>query len=561
MLTTTQIQSSEQPETGFLNRKKEQDLPVSSVFSDMFSMMKTASDIEASVDTEGVEPFPSGLPVSLLAGLTEDKLAETPLELENGLPYGLAGEFPSGLVQELPPGLVVSSSGLEMSEEQPNLVIPMSGDNLQADSAALDAVDLNAKVFRAGGGQEVPPSGVEQSLQELVNQLASRPKSILTSDEVVSNKLEVSELIDDQELGLPTSLIGTSDLLEAPVEQASLEASNLGFGESELLVEDITSGRPNNGQIPHEAYAEKNSGADAVEQVSNEAIDADKAKLAQMNVLQAAEQSVATGAAVAPVQNGPVSAVQAVTPSSNSNTQAALNSTPSWGAQSSDGQPSQAAGQQSGQSGQNGEGQPSQQQAMMFAQAAQEGKERATEQQQAVKLVDEANTKYEIRDLLGGAEIASSDRRTQLPLGLQAITVPVRHPQWGQALGQKIVFMANNSLQQAQITLNPENLGKIQVVMKLDKDKVMNVTLTAQNGTTRESMENALPRLREMLEQAGINLGSVDVSEQKQFSEEASGQSEHKTSSAGSNLVDEGSQEESSPSIVKSTDSLVDYYV
>ncbi len=237
-------------------------------------------------------------------------------------------------------------------------------------------------------------------------------------------------------------------------------------------------------------------------------------------------------------------------------------STVSWGAQSSDAQTSQGFGQQgqsSGQPSQNGSGQTAQQQAMMFAQMSQ-GKQQSLEQQAAVRAMDDAVSKTEGRELLGGAEIASLDRKGNLPLGLQTINVPVKHPQWGQALGQRIVFMSNNGLQQAQITLNPQNLGQIQVMLQLDKDQQMHVSLVAQNGATRESMENALPRLREMMEQAGIQLASVNISDQKQFSESGDAQEHHGQGASKNTLVEEDKAEDRPLLMTGSTDNIIDYY-
>ncbi len=252
----------------------------------------------------------------------------------------------------------------------------------------------------------------------------------------------------------------------------------------------------------------------------------------------------------------------------NQNSRSTLNQgATSWGTQSLEGQSSQGLGQQtsfSGQSSQQGSSQYAQQQSMFFAQqgsqASQESKQLSLEQQMAVKTMNDAMAKSEGKELLGGAEIASLDRKSNLPIGLQSINVPLKHPQWGQALGQRIVFMSNNSLQQAQITLNPQSLGQIQVTLQLDKDQKMHINLAAQNGMTRESMENALPRLREMMEQAGVQLGSVDISDQKQFSESGDAHEYHEKNTSKHTLVEEGKVEEQPLLMTGSTDNIIDYY-
>lgn len=231
--------------------------------------------------------------------------------------------------------------------------------------------------------------------------------------------------------------------------------------------------------------------------------------------------------------------------------------TVSWGGQGADSQVFQGFGQQ-GHASQNGSGQ-AQQQAMMFAQMSQD-KQRSLEQQATVRAVDEAVAKSEGRELLGGADIASLERKGALPLNFQSINVPLKHPQWGQALGQRIVFMSNNNMQQAHITLNPQKLGQIQVMLQLDKDQQMHVSLVAQNGTTRESMENALPRLREMMEQAGIQLGSVNISDQKQFSESRDTHEHNEKNRSQHTLVEEGKEENLPQLMTGSTDNIIDYY-
>jgi len=198
-----------------------------------------------------------------------------------------------------------------------------------------------------------------------------------------------------------------------------------------------------------------------------------------------------------------------------------------------------------------------QQQAQMMQQAM---KAQAVEQQLNVKATDELIVKADSKESLLGASFSSLDGRSQLPLGLQSITLPVKSPQWGQALGQRVVYIANNQLQQANITLNPEKLGPVQVKLHMDKDNQVHVTMHAQHATTREAMDNALPRLREMLEQAGVNLGSLDVGDDRQFSENAESESSFGRSNGNSEENEVQQLNESSTAKVVATDNIVDYY-
>lgn len=82
---------------------------------------------------------------------------------------------------------------------------------------------------------------------------------------------------------------------------------------------------------------------------------------------------------------------------------------------------------------------------------------------------------------------------------------------WSQALGDKIVWMAAGAQQTATLTLNPPNLGPLQIVLNLTNDQASANFFTAQ-PEVRQALEAAFPRLREMMSEAGIQLGQASVS-------------------------------------------------
>ena len=82
---------------------------------------------------------------------------------------------------------------------------------------------------------------------------------------------------------------------------------------------------------------------------------------------------------------------------------------------------------------------------------------------------------------------------------------------WNQALGEKIVWMATAAQQTATLTLNPPNMGPLQVVLNLSNDQATASFFSAQPDV-RQALEAAFPRLREMMNEAGIALGQATVS-------------------------------------------------
>ncbi|OBV40571.1 flagellar hook-length control protein FliK [Janthinobacterium psychrotolerans] len=85
-------------------------------------------------------------------------------------------------------------------------------------------------------------------------------------------------------------------------------------------------------------------------------------------------------------------------------------------------------------------------------------------------------------------------------------------PAWDQQLGQKVVWMAAGGDQSATLTLNPPDLGPLQVVLTVTNDQADAAFMSAQ-PEVRQALEAALPRLRDMMAEAGIAFGSATVSD------------------------------------------------
>ncbi len=70
--------------------------------------------------------------------------------------------------------------------------------------------------------------------------------------------------------------------------------------------------------------------------------------------------------------------------------------------------------------------------------------------------------------------------------------------------------MAAGGTQTAQLTLNPPDLGPLQVVLSVNNDQT-SVAFTSAQPEVRQALEAALPKLRETMGEAGIALGSTTV--------------------------------------------------
>lgn len=113
--------------------------------------------------------------------------------------------------------------------------------------------------------------------------------------------------------------------------------------------------------------------------------------------------------------------------------------------------------------------------------------------------------------------IAATSSTTLRPAVGQAVStpidVPVQDVSWDRVVSERVLMMANGRLQNADIRLTPAELGPLRIQVAIE-DGTANVAFQAQHAVTREAIELAMPRLREMLAENGLSLGQADVSDQ-----------------------------------------------
>lgn len=81
-------------------------------------------------------------------------------------------------------------------------------------------------------------------------------------------------------------------------------------------------------------------------------------------------------------------------------------------------------------------------------------------------------------------------------------------------LAEKVNLMLGNKVQMADIRLDPPELGSMRAQLHIQGDQAQ-VQFVVQSSQAKDVLEQSMPKLREMLEQQGIQLGEGQVSEQK----------------------------------------------
>ncbi len=139
------------------------------------------------------------------------------------------------------------------------------------------------------------------------------------------------------------------------------------------------------------------------------------------------------------------------------------------------------------------------------------------------------------------------------------IPVPVRDSAWAEQVGERVLLMAGKQMTSAEIRLTPAELGPLRVQVSVD-DGAANVTFQAQHAVTREAIEQALPRLRELLAESGLSLGQASVGDQGVAEGKRDERSNPADLAAGEVIDSDEAGEAAEPRRVVASDSLVDTF-
>lgn len=124
------------------------------------------------------------------------------------------------------------------------------------------------------------------------------------------------------------------------------------------------------------------------------------------------------------------------------------------------------------------------------------------------------NTAQAIASPVISAAMPDALANTQPPANVPpTISTPLGNNGWAEEFSQKISWISTQQNQVAELHLNPPNLGPLDVVLKIS-DNQATALFASPHGAVRDAVENALPKLRELLADNGIMLGNTTISDQ-----------------------------------------------
>jgi flagellar hook-length control protein FliK len=139
-----------------------------------------------------------------------------------------------------------------------------------------------------------------------------------------------------------------------------------------------------------------------------------------------------------------------------------------------------------------------------------------------------------------------------------SVNSPVGSSGFAKELGQQVTWLSGQDIKQAQIRLNPQDLGPLDVKVNLEHGRV-DVAFVAQHPATVAAVQQGLDQLHQMLGGQGLSLGHTSVgqhSAQQQFG----GQQQPSSGGSSAGDADQTAEPSSGETLAKVAIGLVDAF-
>lgn len=103
--------------------------------------------------------------------------------------------------------------------------------------------------------------------------------------------------------------------------------------------------------------------------------------------------------------------------------------------------------------------------------------------------------------------------RTETVNAMEAPSADLHGGHFDEDIGYAVRWMADQKIGHAHIKVTPNDLGTVEIRLRLDGDRV-HADFSSAQAEVRQALENGLPRLRDMLGQHGFQLAHADVGQQ-----------------------------------------------
>lgn len=148
-----------------------------------------------------------------------------------------------------------------------------------------------------------------------------------------------------------------------------------------------------------------------------------------------------------------------------------------------------------------------------------------------------------------------SAAQASAPVSAAVLSAPLGSNEWQQTLSQHVTLFTRQGQQNAELRLHPEELGQIQISLKIDDKNMAQLQMMSPHSHVRQALEAALPTLRTSLAESGIQLGQSNISSESfagQQQQSFSGQQQSSRSGSGERFAAEDEESLITPASLQS---------
>jgi flagellar hook-length control protein FliK len=128
------------------------------------------------------------------------------------------------------------------------------------------------------------------------------------------------------------------------------------------------------------------------------------------------------------------------------------------------------------------------------------------------KDTDNANLTVNTTTSIAPVVSHAASAQASAPVSAAVLSAPLGSNEWQQTLSQHVTLFSRQGQQNAELHLHPEELGQIQISLKIDDKNMAQLQMVSPHSHVRQALEAALPTLRTSLAESGIQLGQSNIS-------------------------------------------------
>lgn len=123
------------------------------------------------------------------------------------------------------------------------------------------------------------------------------------------------------------------------------------------------------------------------------------------------------------------------------------------------------------------------------------------------------NSYVEVNQNATPAPVLSAEYQTDIKTAVvKSLDIPVdlSNSQWAEKFSEQIIWLGHQGIKSAVIKIHPEDLGPLEISIKVVKDSA-SVNINSHSSHVCSIVDQALPKLKEMMAEQGLSLSEVHV--------------------------------------------------